>query len=153
MLFAALVPKAGYCESPCGLTASLLTSSLLSFFPLGLLRLHCMTFSPAPLKPWVSGEPIWPEVSLSKASRHSTCQFFFGFISSPLLSPHTPPARPLRAKPSSTEASWFPLSGSLCKAWLVSQLILEFRGRTVWRPQPELLLFAAIVLLHGFLLF
>lgn len=110
MLFAALVPKADYCESPFGLAASLLTSSFLYFFPPGLLRLHCMTFFPAPLKPWVSGEPIWPEVSLSKASRHSTCHFLFGFISSSLLSPHTPPARPLRAKPSSAEASWFPLS-------------------------------------------
>lgn len=75
MLFAALVPKADDCDSPFGLTASLLTSSLLSFFPPGLLRLHCMTFSPAPLKPWVSGEPIWPEVSLWKASRHSTRLF------------------------------------------------------------------------------
>lgn len=78
------------CESPSGLT-----TSPPPFFPSGLLRLHCMplTFSPCSLKSRVSGEPIWPEVSLSKR--------FFGLppLASHLLIPSVPlqttPPRPL----------------------------------------------------------
>lgn len=119
-----------------GSQASLLTS-LLSFFLPGLLRLHCMTFSPAPLKPWVSGEPIWPEVSLSKASRHSTHLFLFVVVvSSFFLSLHTPPDLSGLIPPLQRRHD-FHCNDFTCKTQLLLPLLLEFRGLPLWQSRPK----------------
>lgn len=77
--------KLDLCESPSGLTTSSLPSPysffpsfLLSFWPLAL-TLHAVDFFPCSLKSRVSGESIWPEVSLMKL-------LDFGAVHSPLAS-------------------------------------------------------------------
>lgn len=125
--------KADLCESPSGLTTSLLLSSLLSFFPPGLLRLHCMpsTFSPAPLSPeslenpsdqrWVSQKLlVW---CCLLASRFLILRF----------SPDNPCPISHRANPPPQKNHCFHYrdrvtSMNLKEPLLMVQLILKFRG-------------------------
>lgn len=112
MLFAALVPKADYCESPVGLAAyppHFLPSFLLSSWPVALTLHDFLPCSLKALSLWrthlTRGESL-----KSLSTSYLPFSFWFYFIIPP-VSTHTHPLPDLSGlKPSSAEASWFPLS-------------------------------------------
>lgn len=119
----------------------LLSSFLLSFWPLAL-TLHAVDSLPCSLKSWVSGEPVWPEVSLSKAFRLWCCLLATRFL---ILSssPDNPSPTSHRDKPSSTETHcfhyWDRVTNTNHKEPLhMLQLILKFRALITAQKRPEL---------------
>lgn len=137
--------KPDLCESPSGLTTSFLPSSPPSFFPSGLLRLHCMpsTFSPAPLSPESLENPSDQRWVSQKAFRLWCCplasRLLILAISPDNLSPTSH-----RAEPSSAETThfhyWDTVTNTNHKEPLhMLQLILKFRALiTHPQNQPEL---------------